>query len=76
MGSHTCEYITREQAQKMNLRNLDDFDSSGETIMEFSSGRTWIMPDMVRLVVSYPFRLIFDGTREFRFVPENTQRYQ
>lgn len=51
MGFHVCEYITREQAKEMGLRNQDVVYSSGDVIMTFASGQSWIMPDMARLYV-------------------------
>ena len=51
MGFHVCEYISKEQAEKMGLRNIDVLYSSGDVIMSFTSGNSWMMPDMARLYV-------------------------
>lgn len=42
MGWHECEYCL-EANKKIGKNNT----SSGDVIMEFASGRSWIMPDMI-----------------------------
>ncbi|MEZ0259616.1 MAG: hypothetical protein ACAH80_01315 [Alphaproteobacteria bacterium] len=51
MGFHRCEYMTREEAEKLNLRNKDVVYSSGDVTLCFSSGNSWVMPDMAKLYV-------------------------
>jgi hypothetical protein len=51
MGFHICEYITRDRAKEMGLRNWEAAHSSGDVVMSFSSGRAWIMPDMAPLYI-------------------------
>lgn len=51
MGFHECEYITKEQAAKMKLRNQDVIRSFGDVEVTFTSGNSWAMPDMARLYV-------------------------
>ncbi len=51
MGWHQCEYITREEAEALNLRHKEFVTSSGDVTMSFHSGRSWVMPDMILLYV-------------------------
>lgn len=51
MGFHACEYLSREEAEQLNLRNLKVFYSSGDVTICFDSGRSWRMPDMAPLYV-------------------------
>ncbi len=43
MGFHICEYCTSGAPTKIRFKN----SSSGDVILSFSSGRSWMMPDMV-----------------------------
>ena len=51
MGFHKNEYISEEEGKQLGLRNMDTWRSSGDVTLSFSSGRSWVMPDMARLYV-------------------------
>ena len=52
MGFHLCQYLKNEEEGKsLGLRNMDAYRSSGDVTLCYASGRSWVMPDMVRLYV-------------------------
>ncbi len=51
MGFHRCEYISREEAEAKGLKYAKYTSSSGDTIINFQSGRSWQFPDMAALYI-------------------------
>jgi hypothetical protein len=76
MGWHECEYISREEAEKLGLRHAAFAQSSGDCTLAFQSGQSWTMPDMVFLYVELgwvPPRDFVDDVMNGQLIAERRQ---